>query len=152
MPTFVADEVVTAAKLNNATARDWTDWVPTTNITVGSGTLVARYMQLGSELVVCYLAFTFGSGSAMPTAPTATLPVTAAATVDTQSGLGKVRVFDTPSAAFLGTVTLTSSTVAIFQVDRASGTYTDAANITASIPMVWATGDKLIAQWAYEGA
>ena len=55
----------------------WRAWTPTyTNITVGNGTVSARYVQIGPFVMLDWY-LTFGSTSSMGTGPKVSLPVTA---------------------------------------------------------------------------
>lgn len=84
--TWVAGEKPPAATLNTE-IRDaltgiqaaWTSYTPTlTNITLGNGTVVARYLQIGKTITVSFL-FTAGSTTTYGGAFSVSLPVTAQA-------------------------------------------------------------------------
>ena len=152
MPTYVADEVVTALRLNNGTARDWTTWTPSyTNLTVGSGTVVARYCQIGSELVQFYWSFVLGSGSAVATAPTISLPVAASTSMSSTGNfqLGSVKLTDASAGDWMGLGVLTSTTVLTLVYLAATA---QIANITATAPFTWVSTDMLSISGSYEVA
>lgn len=153
MPTFVADELVTALKLNNATARDWTTWAPTyANLTIGNGTVVARYIQVG-KLIVCYWAFQLGSSSAVGTNPEVLVPVAASSSIlFPRNTVGALGIEDVGTAQFQGQVQLTSTTVFGLFVTGVGGTYATKTAITASVPMTWVTTDFMWFSALYEAA
>jgi hypothetical protein len=130
----------------------WTDWSPSyANLTVGDGTVVARYTQIGKTIVADF-TFTLGSTSAVGTGPTVSLPVNAN-TSNYTLGLNLV------GTALMGGVTATPRTgmvrLATGQVmepfaQTSSGTYTQIVGVTAAVPLTWATGDVLYMRAIYE--
>jgi len=133
----------------------WQAWAPSyTNLTIGNGTVVARYVQIGNT-VVCYFAFTLGSSSAVGTNPTVTTPVTASSTylvgsAQTHIGTGMLSVAGAtqyPASVTLGTadrfdVFSHDSSVAVEQIKT----------ITATSPGTWTTGNILTFSATYEAA
>lgn len=129
----------------------WSSWSPTwTNVTVGSGTVVARYVQIG-KTVHFYLKFTFGAGSAMGDA-IFTLPATASATIPLTASIGQIQILDSGTANFFGTAWLHSTTEARAFVNTAGSTYVQPAAFSTTVPMTWATNDFFIVTGAYEAA
>lgn len=128
----------------------WSDWTPTyANITVGNGTVSARYKQIGKTVHFSY-TLVLGSTSAIGSSPTFTLPVTAysagkynftAYALD--SGTTRVPLF----ADTFGSTTV----VGLFAVNTA-GTYGSQATITSTVPFTWTTSDELHIDGAYEAA
>lgn len=133
----------------------WQSWSPTwTNLTVGNGTVEAKYTQTG-KTVICRLSIIFGGTSAMSTAPRATLPVTAASypgVTDDVFPIGNVNILDSGTAYFVGVANIASTTEVRFDVQNSGGTYTTNANITSTAPMTWTTNDGLYATLVYEAA
>lgn len=154
--TWVAGEVVTAVELN-AEVRDaltglqaaWTTYTPTTvNLTLGNGTLAGRYRQIGKT--IDYQAmFTLGSTSAVGTAPTISLPVTALAL---RTGQHSGNAFDTSASVdyLLVPVMTSTSVVTVKTLPGTAGN--NLATIGAATPMTWATGDILTVVGRYEAA
>jgi hypothetical protein len=154
MAIFVTDEVVTAAKLNLLfpAGPDWQAWTPTlTNLTLGSGSVVARYLQIG-KTVVGYFRFTYGSGSAVGTNPTFSLPISSSASYSTLMPLGSASLFDSGTAVFKGHVRWQSSTTAIIDVFGAAATYVTSTSVTATVPFTWTTNDARGCSFTYEVA
>lgn len=149
MPTFVADELVTAAKLNAATARDWTTWAPTyVNLTVGNGTVVARYVQVG-KLVMAAFSFVFGSTSSIGAAEVS-LPVAPnTALFGTDARIGEANLIDTGTNYYAGTVLVATTTTRV-RIMRRNGDLL--GSIGSTTPFTWVTGDVLMFTATYEAA
>lgn len=129
----------------------WEAWTPTwTNLTVGSGTVVARFTRIG-RTIHFYLLFTFGSGSAMGDARF-TLPVAANAAWTALSPLGRTHILDAGTADFFGQSWLHDADECRVFVDAASSTYVQPTALSSTVPMTWATGDMLWVTGTYEAA
>jgi hypothetical protein len=123
---------------------EWEDWTPTwTNVTVGNGTLTAKYSRMGTTAFVD-LAFQLGSTSAITGNPVFSLPVNNAAF--TVRRAGDVYMFDT-SAGFVyeGVIQLVSASTAALN-NRTGGLL---SNVSGTSPFTWATGDRLHIQMMY---
>lgn len=134
----------------------WGSWTPSwTALTVGNGTVIAKYMRMG-KLVTCRLKVVLGSSSSVGTGVRFTLPVTKLDYGGTVSmtPLGQSRLFDTstPANSALGTIVAISTTEVSVLVDMSSGTYRAGADLTATVPFTWATGDEIGLQFSYEAA
>jgi hypothetical protein len=146
---FVAGEVLTAADMNGI-GEAAISFTPTFgSYTRGNGTSVAYYMRV-NKLVYVYVEETLGSTSSMGTQPSMTLPV--AATRIQAISVTRNRIDDTGSNVFWGTVIPSSASAVQMFADLASGTYVGFANITATVPMTWTTGDKFQIAFVYEAA
>lgn len=134
------------------TSWGWKSWTPTlTNLTLGNGTLVASYIQIG-KTVFAKFSFILGSTSAVGTAPNFSLPVTASTTGVTTnvSLLGVGALFDTSASIFItGLPLYLSATTCLMRYLPAGDTFTE---ITATAPFTWATGDQFTANITYEAA
>ena len=131
-------------------------WTPTwTNLTVGDGTVVAKYQKI-SKLVICRLSLVFGSSTSVTgTTVSFTLPVTRAAYGGSANitPLGNAHLFDTSgSAIFHGIVANLSTTAAVIAAWKVDGTYSQAAALSSTVPFTWAVGDEIGAQFSYEAA
>lgn len=131
----------------------WKTWTPTyTNLTVGAGgTVTARYRRLGDSAEF-YWQFVYGTGSAVGTSPTFTLPVApvsyygTGATTPIPSG---VHLLDAGSAARQGVLQITSGSAVTILFYNATPTL---AVITATSPWTWGAGDTMTAWGIYQPA
>lgn len=127
----------------------WTTWTPTlTNLTLGNGTLVAKYCRIG-RAIHWRFKFTLGSTSAVGSFPqTFTLPVAAHAdysAVDVVIGLANFA--DTGTAGYVAMVVATATGTGLF-IKAASPN----SAISATVPFTWTTGDIISATGTYEAA
>jgi hypothetical protein len=123
-------------------------WAPSyTNLTIGNGTVVARYFQIG-KFVDFIFEFTLGSTSSVGSAPVISLPVAGATTVNSWNGTA--RFLDSGVTNFMGALNISSTGIRP-QAVNVSGTYADIqGGITATVPMTWTTGDVLSIGGTYE--
>lgn len=150
----IDDEAVTPAKLLAGTGTDWVwqAWTPTyANITVGNGTVVAKYKQVG-KTVFAKFVFTLGSTSSVSSASTISLPVTSVSDYTTAvSAIGSGIIEDAGTADWLGIpVWISTTTFTLFT----SNTSTDnrIVRVTNAKPMSWANGDIISVTITYEAA
>ena len=128
----------------------WQAFTPSfTNVTVGDGTAAGRYTVIGGTLFV-RAAFTLGATSAIGTGPTMTLPATLAAvgTPDTEP-VGSLVIAD-GTVRFVGALRLTSATEVGLFAQGVGSTYATATQVTATVPMTWASGDSFALAFAVE--
>jgi hypothetical protein len=124
----------------------WTAFTPSrSNITVGNGTEVARYQKVGKTTNVFY-QLTLGSTSSIGNTPSISTPSTSAQSVFYS---GFVMMQDTGNTSYFGAVLIISGT-AYPQAQVANGTYTNAANVTSTVPFTWNSTDVLVMQFSYE--
>lgn len=128
----------------------WKTWTPTwTNVTVGNGTVTARYVQIG-KVVHCELVFTLGSTSDVSgdvnvsrpvatTPPYATLPVGIAQCVDASAGVLNQ-----------GVVWSSTATEFKLRVFNAASTYLTITALSSTVPFTWAESDVLTFTATYE--
>ncbi len=133
----------------------WQSYTPTlTNLTIGNGTLNAKYMRQGKKCTVRFV-FTFGTTSSMGTDPTLSLPFTAVALAAGANIMqeGVCALFDSSgSTYFYGYFAATSTTTRIIRTANVAGTYPSAAQITSAVPMTWANLDQIAGQFTYDVA
>ena len=126
----------------------WTSFTPTwTNLTVGSGTNVGEYRYADGGMWVRG-SFTYGSGSAVGTAPRLTLPASATMPSDVQlmpRGWGMLK--DATGNNNPSPIAHYDTTHVIFYVQTISNGYLALVDITASIPFTWATSDAITYQF-----
>lgn len=136
----------------------WDSWTPTlANLTLGNGTLTARYKQVGKTVFYRFV-FTLGSTSAVGTGPTFTLP-TSPKTIG-GSGSGSIKVGDSHYedngvSSVEGMVYMSAasptSTVTLVTLNS-GGTYVQGATVSATAPFTFGTGDEIRASGFYEVA
>jgi hypothetical protein len=125
----------------------WLTWTPTwTNVTVGSGTVTARYSKVGKR-AKGELLFILGAGSAISGDIIFTLPVTAKTQVVIE-GL----FYDSSASARYPAMGRISGANADLKALNAAGTYLAAVSASATIPFTWASGDSIWCKWDCEEA
>lgn len=133
----------------------WQSWTPTwTNLTVGNGVVVAKYLQIG-KLVICHLSIVLGNTSSVGTEVSFSLPVTQGAYGGSNLGrLGTVGLLDASAgpAAFEGRLVPLSTSAVIVRVSNTSGTYETLTPLSATVPFTWTTSDEIGGQFWYEAA
>ncbi len=132
----------------------FTTWNSTlTNITIGGGTVVAKYTRVG-KFVAGYLNVIFASDTSIGGAVSFSLPVTSVSYAGgtTAKEIGRARILDSGTATYGGTVLWTSTTTSVVKVLKTDGTYLNDASLSSTVPMTWTTDDELYAQFFYEAA
>lgn len=132
----------------------WQSWTPTwTSLTVGSGTLSAKYVQIG-KTVHFRIIFEYGSGSSVGSNPTFTLPVTHVSYTTPGSFLqiGYGECYNVGVASYNTAIRLNSTTVCQLYVLNGSTTVVQPTAITSTSPFTWASGDGFAIQGTYEAA
>jgi len=164
VPTFLAAELPSADKftelsnLGLALTGAWTTWSPTlSNLTLGNGPpVVAKYRQIGTHGSVDYVfGFTLGSTSTVGTEPGFTLPVVPATSpyvnatgVQTPVGMAYYRHASGSPASRIGVAVVFATSVASLRYNNHT-TGDSLAQITATVPWTWATGDYLTGWGTY---
>jgi hypothetical protein len=129
----------------------WTAFTPTfTGVTVGNGTLVARYRKVGKTVDV-YMKLTFGSTTSLSASLNYfALPFNLATTSD---GLTCVGYAQDASAgvSYVASPEFNGNNI-IWSVLAVGGTWGTTSRITSSNPYTWATNDVYWFQVRYEAA
>jgi hypothetical protein len=122
-------------------------------LTVGNGTVVASYTQIGKTVKVA-VSFLLGTTSAIGTAPTINLPVAPKSTAThARAYFGVGEVLDAATATYPMVVEAApGQTTGELKILGASGTYANMLNLSASIPIVWGTADGFVLRLEYEAA
>lgn len=148
--TFIESVLDQIETLTTSVEGEWSTWTPAlTNLTLGNGSVVARYKAQG-KTVHYRFRFTMGSTSAVGTSPRFTLPVapvTSVPYVTFQEPFGDGNLLDSGTANRRGQVIFISgSTVEVLSFST-TGVLT---TITATVPQTWATGDVIAVTGVYE--
>lgn len=135
---------------------EWQDWTPTlTDLTLGNGTVVARYLQVGG-LVAAQFRMTFGSTSAITsTSPRVALPLPYADTYEASRPFGQAWFRDEGTASFIGWVESAAAggggeARLNFRRYTVSGSNLVTSSISSTTPFTWTTTDKLAFNTVYE--
>jgi hypothetical protein len=148
-----ANDTVLTADSSEATGLKWaaasgptvSSYTPTlTNLTLGNGTLTAKYSQTG-KIVTVYFNFTLGSTSSVGSNPSMTLPVSAADIYNT----AKLFLADYGTVTYWGSAWNGDATTVYLEADRADDTYLKAAGVTATVPHTWAVNDSIVFTLTY---
>jgi hypothetical protein len=150
--TLVADSS-TSTGLDWKTATEQYPWaaytVTPSGLTVGNGTLTARYQQIG-KLVNLEIDFIFGTTSAITAVVVFGLPVTAKLGSYTSAGtvtLGRYGVGNYP-----GTTALQTTSNFYLGTIQTAGTYGFENGISSTVPFTWGNLDRITVRMTYEAA
>jgi hypothetical protein len=125
----------------------WTTWTPTwSNLTVGNGTVIARYQQIG-KTVNFELRFTMGSTSSMGSIPNFSLPVA----MSLNTGTFFIIISDSGAGAYSGGMDC-NATLAFPFAFNTSSTYATISYFTSTVPFTWTTNDNFTVRGTYEAA
>jgi hypothetical protein len=128
-----------------------TDWTPSyTNLTVGNGTVVARYQQVGN-LVTCWFHFVLGSTSSVGNVRISPPVAFSSEYSDANNVLGNARF---KAGAFVYQGHVRTNGADDFRLDTwdITGTYPEQVAISATIPNTWAESNVLFFTATYEVA
>lgn len=148
------DGAVTPEKLLSGTGTDWAwqSWTPAwTNLTVGNGTVIAKYKQIG-KTVICRISFTAGSTSSVGSSPTFTLPVTSVSDYKAYQSLGSLYLEDAATQGYVGYIGWKSTTTANPNYMNSGTGNIRSTDINASNPFSWGTNDFFAGTFEYEAA
>jgi len=126
----------------------WTAFTPSwTNLTVGSGTNVGAYCQIG-KIVHFRVKFTYGAGSAVGSSPYFALPVTA----KVANGVNFTTWYlDANVGYYQGFADISAANMVLHAL-VASGTYLGSTACTATVPFTWTSTDFIQISGTYEAA
>jgi hypothetical protein len=126
---------------------DWTTWTPTlNNLTLGNGTVTARYRQIG-KTIEAYFKFTLGSTSAVGSGPTFSLPAN-----HSQPSISGTCAYEDSGVGHGPMNYLLAGNLCYVFALNAGGTYLTYSTPTATVPVTWGTNDSIIVQFTYEAA
>ena len=134
-----------------ATLYPWQTWTPTyTRITIGNGTVVARYQQIG-KTINFFWSLTWGSTTSTTNYPIVSAPVANFITA-TQYVIGGATLQDISGALYLGNVQMSGSSGLYINSIGTAGNYADEGVLQTTLPATWTTGDKWTISGSYEAA
>ena len=124
----------------------WTTWSPSyTDITVGNGTVTARFCRIG-KVVNVYWRLIFGTTTSFSTTPQFTLPVSASYPQRSATGM----LTDQGVANYIGYGQIEGGTFYPVTI-LSSGTYASVGGLNATTPFTWGNTDSLFFSISYEG-
>jgi len=132
----------------------WDNYTPTlTDIGLGNGVMVAKYIQIGKTIHVAG-SITLGSTSSVSTSVGISLPVPASTLYKNNTYVGQVSFVDANGSNFLGVIEFfdLSPIIAFMSPLVASGTYLYAGSVNSAAPFTWVSGDKFLFSFTYEAA
>lgn len=133
------------------TIGSWTTYNPSwTNVTVGSGTVDFKYVQIGKFVTVKGI-LTFGADTSFSGDPKFSLPVTSVA-VNTRFPVGTAAFYDSNTEVYYGPTLLLNTTTAGTRRFTVSNNNVVTQNVSSTTPMTWAVGDQFMVQFVYEAA
>ena len=151
------EAVQTKLAIGNTVIGTYTAYTPTfAGLTLGNGTLTSSYARV-NNFVHYFGQVLFGSTTAITGAVSVSLPINLDANIATMTRalLGIVMMRDSSSGSPYvgnGTVSTGSATTALIEVSRTTGTYSANNSLSATVPMTWAVGDRLIWNLYYKAA
>ena len=123
----------------------WTTWTPSyTNITVGNGTVDARWCRIG-KVVNVYWRFTLGSTSSIGAVPQFTLPVGADYPQRSSNGI----LTDQGTANYVGYAQIEGGTLYPSSI-LSNGTYASVGSVNSTTPFTWTNTDVMYFSVSYE--
>lgn len=130
----------------------WLTWAPNwTNLTVGNGTVIARYVQLG-KLTEFWVEITFGTTTSISGNVSFSLPATAQAGYGIDHPIGISRMADSGVQGYPGMLYMATTTTVRAVPMNASGTYAADAAMNATTPFAFGASDWMFCSGKYEAA
>jgi hypothetical protein len=137
-----------------ATLYPWQAYSPTYNsITIGNGTVTARYQQIG-KLVNVYWKLVWGSTTSFTSYPRIYLPVAPSAQNDNLFN-GVTYMLDVSAGALYSGPVWSESNANEFQpmAANSSATYLAATYLAGNtVPFTWTTSDVMLCRFSYEAS
>lgn len=153
----VVDGAITNAKFSTVAGQPGAasqSWVPTwTNLSIGNGTVAARYSQVG-KTIDYRLTIVFGSTTSVTGLIGFSLPASTA----TYSGTAYIATREVQFLDFsagvrtYGLCLIGSTTRLDVFVESVGGSYTGIASTASGTPYTWGTGDEIHVSGSYEAA
>jgi hypothetical protein len=113
-----------------------------TNVTVGNGTVIAKYSIVG-RLVKFTANLTFGTTTSIAGSIAIAPPIAPAASYGNYMPIGDTSLIDWATALYMGAAVLMSSGTIDIRVIGTAGTYANWANVNATVPFTWGSTDMM---------
>jgi hypothetical protein len=132
----------------------WTSFTPTwTNLTVGNGTVTAKYVQNG-KIVTFRVKLIWGSTTSITGDVGINWPIAAASTEAAQGATTTV-IFEKsgagPKLGLASNAGASTTKINLYAI-TVGGTYTDIAVLSNTVPFTWGSPDQIYFQGSYEVA
>lgn len=135
-------------ELSPAGYPDYYSFTPTwTNVTVGNGTVVARYNVDGRK-VKGQVSLTLGTTSSISGQITIDCPITAVADYDYQA-IGTCGMVDTGVSLYMGAAVMRTTSKIEVRAINAAGTYAVWAATSGAVSHTWGSADQLTIEFEY---
>jgi hypothetical protein len=135
-----------------AVGTPWTTWTPTlVNLTLGDGSLTARYTQIG-KTVFFNIVFILGSTSSVAANSTISLPVTASSSINANTAIGSSLLKDANVGEYIGLTRFLSTTTIRPVTLQGNVAFVTAASISDTSPFTWTNTDRMVITGTYEAA
>lgn len=121
-----------------------------TNVTVGNGTVTAKYIQIGKTVNVM-VSLVFGSTTSISATPRITLPATSVSYASLMP-MGNALFNDASGLLYQAIPVFQSTTTVDIYLSNASTTHTSATAVSSTAPMTWTTSDAILINLTYEAA
>jgi hypothetical protein len=131
----------------------WDTWTSTlTNLTIGNGTVSAKYKKVG-RTVDFTLSINAGTTTSITGSFSFSLPVTAASITATKNFIASGRMEDSGVNGYIIFSELTTTTTSAVFVVGAGGSYANIAALTGTVPYnSFGNGDSIFLSGSYEAA
>ena len=130
----------------------WVDWVPTyTSLTIGNGTVAARYTRIGNT-IHAYWSIVFGTTTSVAAGLAISAPVAGSVSPNQENTIGTVMVFDAAPVARYNGFVMYESGLLLPRVGVASCAYLTNTFIGGGNPILFATNDSVALSVTYEAA
>jgi len=128
----------------------WTTWTPSyLNITLGNGTVLARYQKIGKTVNFLF-RLNWGSTTSVGNYPIVSYPI--APVYSNYYYVGLATFQDTGTAVYLGRVQTDTTNGLLFTSEYTGGTWNQDGVVNGTQPATWTNGDVWTMQGSYEVA
>ena len=128
----------------------WQTWTPTyTRLTIGNGTVDARYQQIG-KTINFFWKLTWGSTTSVVNFPCVSLPVNSREA--NQHSIGNATLFDVSVGQYTGIVSIAGSNIFLISSIATNGNNALLNVLDSGTPATWVTGDSWTCVGSYEAA
>ena len=132
----------TQEALDDRAPAEATSYTPTfTGLTLGNGTVSAKYNKIGN-VIVDEIVITFGSTTAVT--GNVVIGGMQAALTNSPFFTGFANLHDAGATYYIGIVRQESTTSVNVNAQLANATYLNVAKLSATVPHTWATNDQII--------